>query len=429
MAESYKFGYWGSTSEELLKSHFPIHRACRDGDLENLSLLLIEAQHGIYVEDSFYGWTPAHWAAYFGKLNCLMRLLEHGVNCDATTVRFNQSPAHIAAFGGHSHCLKWLLHCGAKLSKQDYLGETPLHKAARTGSLECVSLLTSHGATLDVKNNNGHTPSQVSKNCGYMECSAYLERTMTQYYEKRQHLSGITQDLSPHVNFEQASVMAEKCVLNQAINGGLLPPPAHNGADIPESGHHEDADMDSMETESPETDTHTNGQNGFHIEPMHNGSGDAFSSNGLNGASNHHENGFLPHAQNGHGDARNEHIAQRTSTQEMNGAQSGDIMLHNDVARNCVPIAGKKRSREDVEEEGPKRMRRGDAVFTEPEQWFNPLLFKPVEESPIEDMNFEAQDLQPYESILAVSAEPMTRPVGIVDQMPTKCHAYQCFAI
>ena len=69
MAESNNFGYWGVTSEEILKCQFPLHRACRDGDVERLSLLLIEAQHGIYVEDSFYGWTPAHWAAYFGKVS------------------------------------------------------------------------------------------------------------------------------------------------------------------------------------------------------------------------------------------------------------------------------------------------------------------------------------------------------------------------
>lgn len=69
MAESYSFGFWGSTSEEMLRSQFPLHRACRDGDFEELSRLLVEAQNGIYEEDSFYGWTPAHWAAYFGKVS------------------------------------------------------------------------------------------------------------------------------------------------------------------------------------------------------------------------------------------------------------------------------------------------------------------------------------------------------------------------
>ncbi len=68
MAESFTFGHWGKTSEEILKTHFPLHRACRDGEVESLSLLLVQAQHSVYAEDSFYGWTPAHWAAYFGKV-------------------------------------------------------------------------------------------------------------------------------------------------------------------------------------------------------------------------------------------------------------------------------------------------------------------------------------------------------------------------
>jgi len=68
MDDSYKLGCWGSANEEIMKSQYPLHRACRDGEVETLSLLLMEAQHGVYVEDSFYGWTPAHWAAYFGKV-------------------------------------------------------------------------------------------------------------------------------------------------------------------------------------------------------------------------------------------------------------------------------------------------------------------------------------------------------------------------
>ena len=68
MAESFALGNWGVTSEDILKNQFPMHRACRDGDVETLAILLSEGQHSVYEEDSFYGWTPAHWAAYFGKV-------------------------------------------------------------------------------------------------------------------------------------------------------------------------------------------------------------------------------------------------------------------------------------------------------------------------------------------------------------------------
>ena len=68
MDDSSTFSCWGSANEDIIKSQYPLHRACRDGDVETLSLLLMEGQHGVYVEDSFYGWTPAHWAAHFGKV-------------------------------------------------------------------------------------------------------------------------------------------------------------------------------------------------------------------------------------------------------------------------------------------------------------------------------------------------------------------------
>lgn len=62
------FGQWTRRSEEVLASRFPLHRMCRDGDIENLSLLLVSSQYSVLQEDEFYGWTPAHWAAYFGKV-------------------------------------------------------------------------------------------------------------------------------------------------------------------------------------------------------------------------------------------------------------------------------------------------------------------------------------------------------------------------
>lgn len=63
------FGQWTRASEDVLRSRYPIHRCCRDGDIENLSLLIVTGQQSLLVEDEFYGWTPAHWAAYFGQVN------------------------------------------------------------------------------------------------------------------------------------------------------------------------------------------------------------------------------------------------------------------------------------------------------------------------------------------------------------------------
>lgn len=59
----------GFSSEELLSLRFPLHRACRDGDLAALCSLLQQTPCAhLAAEDSFYGWTPVHWAAHFGKV-------------------------------------------------------------------------------------------------------------------------------------------------------------------------------------------------------------------------------------------------------------------------------------------------------------------------------------------------------------------------
>uniref|UniRef100_H3A9A2 Ankyrin repeat domain 10 n=1 Tax=Latimeria chalumnae TaxID=7897 RepID=H3A9A2_LATCH len=165
----------GFSSEELLNIRFPLHRACRDGDVSALcSLLQQPANRDLTAEDSFYGWTPIHWAAHFGKLECVMRLVQAGAAVNVATTRFAQSPAHIAAFGGHPECLLWLIQAGANISRQDYVGETPIHKAARSGSMECINALVTYGAEVDLRNGSGLTAADLANAQGFLECAQFL---------------------------------------------------------------------------------------------------------------------------------------------------------------------------------------------------------------------------------------------------------------
>ena len=74
---------WSKASEDILQTRYPLHKACREGDIENLALLLVSSaqQHSALVEDEFYGWTPAHWAAYFGKVGCMCEVLIIATKC------------------------------------------------------------------------------------------------------------------------------------------------------------------------------------------------------------------------------------------------------------------------------------------------------------------------------------------------------------
>lgn len=55
----------------------PVHRACRDGDMLSLTYLTVQGDRlavfrSINDQDQFLMWTPAHWAAYFGKVSVLL---------------------------------------------------------------------------------------------------------------------------------------------------------------------------------------------------------------------------------------------------------------------------------------------------------------------------------------------------------------------
>ncbi|KAM5289203.1 ankyrin repeat domain-containing protein 10 isoform 2-T2 [Ctenodactylus gundi] len=165
----------GFSSEELLSLRFPLHRACRDGDLAALCSLLRQTPPShLAAEDSFYGWTPVHWAAHFGKLECLVQLVQAGATLNVPTTRYAQTPAHIAAFGGHPHCLRWLIQAGADIHKPDCEGETPIHKAARSGSLECIGALVASGAHADLRNSSGLTAADIARTQGFPECTQFL---------------------------------------------------------------------------------------------------------------------------------------------------------------------------------------------------------------------------------------------------------------
>ncbi|KAM7328925.1 ankyrin repeat domain-containing protein 10 isoform X1 [Alexandromys fortis] len=165
----------GFSSEELLSLRFPLHRACRDGDLVALCSLLPHTPRAhLAAEDSFYGWTPVHWAAHFGKLECLIQLVRAGASLNVSTTRYAQTPAHIAAFGGHPQCLVWLIQAGADINKPDCEGETPVHKAARSGSLECITALVGNGARTDLRNASGLTAADIAQTQGFQECTQFL---------------------------------------------------------------------------------------------------------------------------------------------------------------------------------------------------------------------------------------------------------------
>ncbi|KAM9347357.1 ankyrin repeat domain-containing protein 10b [Symphorus nematophorus] len=281
----------GFSSEEVLNSRFPLHRACRDGDVGALCSLLQGTSNpaDLTVEDTFYGWTPIHWGAHFGKLECVMRLVQVGCGVNAVTSRFAQTPTHIAAFGGHPECLLWLLQAGADINRQDYVGETPIHKAARAGSLECINALLIQGAKADMRNASGLTAADLAHAQGFQECAEILSNAQNfQQNMAQSHngafLNGMTQNgghahptiqgrsfLNGVPNRKRSFDGMEANPVKKARPNGLGMPPEFLNGNRPLGGAGE-AQMESMNMELAATVTSVAGER--HCED--------FSSNGHN---------------------------------------------------------------------------------------------------------------------------------------------------
>ncbi|XP_049723175.1 ankyrin repeat domain-containing protein 10 [Elephas maximus indicus] len=265
----------GFSSEELLSLRFPLHRACRDGDRAALCALLRQAPRAqLAAEDSFYGWTPVHWAAHFGKLECLIELVRAGATLNVSTTRYAQTPAHIAAFGGHPQCLLWLIQAGANINKQDYEGETPIHKAARSGSLDCISALVANGAHIDLRNASGLTAADIAQTQGFQECTQFLlnlQNCHLNCFYNNGILNGVHQNVFPnHVSMgtnrkrslEDSESIGVKKARTEAQSSGHCVPLVNGEAEDDADNMHIDrefAAVTDVKNSSSVSNTLTNG--------------------------------------------------------------------------------------------------------------------------------------------------------------------------
>ncbi|XP_017730708.1 PREDICTED: ankyrin repeat domain-containing protein 42 isoform X1 [Rhinopithecus bieti] len=134
------------------KVHFgSIHDAVRAGDVKQLSEI-VERGASINEVDVLHKFTPLHWAAHSGSLECLHWLLWHGADITHVTTR-GWAASHIAAIRGQDACVQALIMNGANLTAQDDRGCTPLHLAATHG----------HSFTLQIMLRSGVDPSVTDK--------------------------------------------------------------------------------------------------------------------------------------------------------------------------------------------------------------------------------------------------------------------------
>ncbi|XP_056417354.1 ankyrin repeat domain-containing protein 42 [Hyla sarda] len=182
-----------------------IHEAVRCGHVEELATIV---KNGTSVNevDPVHRFTPLHWAAHSGSLECLHWLLWHGADItDVTTRRWTAAhlaaikgqdacmqalilsgadlsskderqctPSHLAASHGHSFTLQTILRSGADTGSPDINGWTPVHYAAFHGRLGCLQLLVRWGASVEDIDHNGNTPVHLAAMEGHLHCIKFL---------------------------------------------------------------------------------------------------------------------------------------------------------------------------------------------------------------------------------------------------------------
>ena len=113
----------------------------------------------------YYGSTPLHLAAMYGKAEVISVLVQAGADINVTTIAHNgvdfdagKTPLHKAAFHGNVEVIPVLVQLGADVNAGDNYAQTPLHEATLSGKIEAVPILVKEGADINVTDKFGRTP-------------------------------------------------------------------------------------------------------------------------------------------------------------------------------------------------------------------------------------------------------------------------------
>jgi ankyrin repeat protein len=121
------------------------------------------------------GFTPLHFAAFFGQDSVARILLEHHADVAAVSKNSMQvTPLHSAAAGRHGELVRALLAHGAPVNVKQQQGWTALHAAAQNGDQAMVDLLLKYGANPKARNDAGLTPEQLAHDKGHAEIAERL---------------------------------------------------------------------------------------------------------------------------------------------------------------------------------------------------------------------------------------------------------------
>ncbi|CAF3321710.1 unnamed protein product [Rotaria socialis] len=149
----------------------PLHWAAHSGSLECMHWLLWQAADVDATTPK--GWTPIHIASIRGHDACVQSLLNNNANIN-TRDRRNQTCLHMACAHGNSFVVHTLLRGGADIHHLDVNGWTPAFTAAYHGRLGCLQMLVKWGSKLDDVDNEGNTVAHLTAMEGHLPCLKFI---------------------------------------------------------------------------------------------------------------------------------------------------------------------------------------------------------------------------------------------------------------
>ncbi len=161
---------------ELLVASAPaldIFEAASLGRAERVSALLEDGS--ATASWSADGFTPLHFACFFGQEKIVEMLLDRGA--DPNPVARNPmkvTPLHSAAAARNLPIVTALLAHGALPNVRQHGGWTPLHSAAQHGDQAMVEALLKHGADRAAQSDDGATPADLARKSGHAEIAEAL---------------------------------------------------------------------------------------------------------------------------------------------------------------------------------------------------------------------------------------------------------------